>query len=83
MQVKSKIRTREQISRKMLNEENIIIDLELAIKKEQFRKTQKTKPGFYEVPTEDKGCQMVSVPAHGIDVKISYILNSFLDKIGL
>jgi hypothetical protein len=41
---KSKIRTPEQKSRKMLKEEKIIIDLELAIKKEQFKKTPKTKP---------------------------------------
>ena len=43
---KSKIRTPEQKSRKMLKEEKIIIDLELAIKKEQFKKTPKTKPRF-------------------------------------
>ncbi len=30
----------------MLKEEKIIIDLELAIKKEQFKKTPKTKPRF-------------------------------------
>ncbi len=40
----SKLRSPEQKSKKMLNEEKMIIDLELAIKKEQFRKTQKTKP---------------------------------------
>jgi len=41
---KSKIRTPEQKSRKMLKEEKTIIDLELAVKKEQFTKTTKTKP---------------------------------------
>jgi len=35
----SKIRTPEQKFRKMLKEVKIIIDLELAVKKEQFRKT--------------------------------------------
>ena len=40
----SKIRTPEQKFRKMLNEEKIIMDLELAVKKEQFKKTPKTKP---------------------------------------
>ena len=41
---KSKIRTPEQKSRKMLKEEKTIMDLELAVKKEQFKKTPKTKP---------------------------------------
>ena len=41
---KSKIRTPEQKSRKMFKEEKIIMDLELAVKKEQFKKTRKTKP---------------------------------------
>ena len=39
----SKIRTPEQRSRKMLKEENTILNLELAIKKEKFRKTQEPK----------------------------------------
>jgi len=79
---KSKIRTAEQKLRKMLREEKTVVDLELAIKKEQFRKTQKTKLGFYEVPMEDNGRQMALVSVHGTNGKISYILNSLLDKIG-
>jgi len=43
---KSKIRTPEQKSRKKLKEEKLIIDLELGIKKEQFKKTTKIKPRF-------------------------------------
>jgi len=43
---KSKIRTPEQKSRKMLKEENTIMDLELAVKKELFKMTKKTKPKF-------------------------------------
>lgn len=82
MSDKSKIRTPEQKLRKMLKEEKTLIDLELAIKKEQFRNTQKTKQGFCEVLMEDKGRQTASVSVHGIDGKISYILNSFLNKIG-
>jgi len=39
----SKIRTREQISRKMLNEERTIMDLQLAIKKEQFQNYLKSR----------------------------------------
>jgi len=79
---KSKIRSPEQKLRKMLKEERIIIDLELAIKKEQFRNIQKTKQGFYEVPMENKCHQMASVSVHRTNVKISYILNFLLDKIG-
>jgi len=39
----SKIRTPEQISKKMLNEERTIIDLQLAIKKEQFQNYLKSR----------------------------------------
>ncbi len=78
----SKMRTPEQKSRKMLKEENTILNLELAIKKEQFRMTQKTKLGVYEVPIEDKDRQMALVSVHETDGKISNILNSVLNKIG-
>ena len=78
----SKIRTPEQKSKKMLKEEMIILDLEMAIKKEQFRNTQKTKPGFQEMPRENKVRQRVSVSVHETDVKSSNILNSLLNKIG-
>ncbi|QLH04411.1 hypothetical protein C5F49_03085 [Nitrosopumilus oxyclinae] len=44
----SKTRTQEQISKKMINEERTIIDLELAIKKEQFRNYIKGTPDFDE-----------------------------------
>ena len=79
---KSKIRSPEQKLKKMLKEEKTIIDLELAIKKEQFRNIQKTKQGFYEVPMENKCRQMASVFVHRTNVKISNILNFLLDKIG-
>ena len=36
----SKIRTPEQRTKKMLDEERVIMDLELAVKKEKFRKIQ-------------------------------------------
>ena len=81
MPSKSKIRSPGQKLRKMLKEERIIIDLELAIKKEQFRNIKKTKQGFYEVPMENSH-QMESVSVHRTNVKISYILNFLLDKIG-
>jgi len=78
----SKIRTPEQISRKMLREETTILGLEMAIKKEQFRKTQKAKPELREVSMKNKDNQMVSVSVHQTDVKSSNILNTLLDKIG-
>jgi hypothetical protein len=40
MSFTSEMRTPEQRTKKMLNEERIIIDLELAVKKAKFRKTQ-------------------------------------------
>jgi len=54
-----KIRTPEQKSRKMLKEETTIIDLEMAIKKEKFRKIQKRTPGLvYDVLTVNKSLEM-------------------------
>jgi hypothetical protein len=38
MSYSSEMRTPEQKTRKMLNEERVIVDLELAIKKVKFRK---------------------------------------------
>ncbi len=43
MSEKSKIRTPEEKLRKMLKEEKIIVDLELAVKKEEFKKSPKSK----------------------------------------
>ena len=45
----SKMRTPEQRLKKMLNEERTIINLQLAIKKEQFQTFQKTRPEFREM----------------------------------
>ncbi len=80
---KSKIRTPEQKLRKMLREENTILNLELAIKKELFRKAQNTKLEFHEMHIEDNGRQMALVSIHETNGKISNILNSVLNKIGL
>ncbi len=83
---KSKIRLPEQKLRKMLKEERIIIDLELAIKKEQFRNIKKTKQGFYEIPMGNNGLQMASVPVYEIDgkdsSKLTEIFTNLLNKIG-
>ncbi len=77
----SKMRTPEQKSRKMLKEENTILDLELAIKKELYKMNQKTKLALIEEPTEDKDLQ-TAASVNEKDVKTSNILNSFLNKIG-
>ncbi len=66
----------------MLKEETTIIDLEMAIKKEQFRKTQKRKPGFEnEEPTVDTSFQMALDSVHGTGGKTRNRLNSLLYKI--
>ena len=44
----AKTRTPDQVSKKMINEERTIMDLELAIKKEQFRNTLIDKTEFDE-----------------------------------
>jgi len=44
----SRIRTPEQRAKKMINEERTIMDLQLAIKKEEFKNHIKTIPEFDE-----------------------------------
>ena len=44
----SEIRTPEQRMKKMINEERTIVDLQMAIKKEQFRNYLAIRPEFYE-----------------------------------
>ncbi len=80
MLAEPKIRTVEQKLRKMLKEENMIMGLELAIKKEQFRKSQKTKSRSYEVSMGGKGGQMSLVSTHRTNG--NSILNSLRGKIG-
>ena len=81
MPMNSRMRTPEQKSRKMLKEENTILDLELAIKKELYKMNQKTKLALIEESTEDKDPQ-TAASVNEKDVKTSNILNSFLNKIG-
>jgi len=76
------MRTPEQKSRKMLNEEMTIMGLEMAIKKEQFRIAQKPKLVFHEMLVENKVVQSVPISDNGNDVKISNVLNTLLNKIG-
>ena len=77
-----KLRTTEQKLRKMLKEEKGILDLELAIKKEQFRKSQKIQNGFYERPVEIKNSQMAPLEIHETNGKMSDFRNFLLNKIG-
>ena len=76
MSIQSKTRTPEQKLRKMLKEEEIIMGLELAIKKEQFRKSQKRKPEFREM---NRG---KFVSAEKTNVKSNSIRNFLQDKMG-
>ena len=78
----AKIRTSEEKVRKMLKEEKIIVDLEMAIKKEQFRNIQKIKLEFHEVLIEREGNQMTSETIHETNEKRNRILNFLLGKIG-
>ncbi len=80
MLAEPKIRTAEQKLRKMLNEEKMIMGLELAIKTEQFRKSQNTQHRSYEASVEGKGGQMSLVSTNG---RNGYTLqNSFLEEMG-
>ena len=82
MSAQLKVRTPEQKVRKMLKEEETIMGLELAIKKEQYRKSQKRKPEFREMPTEKKDTKTAPVSTQKTNVKSKSIRNFFHDKIG-
>ena len=58
-----KTRTQEQISKKMINEERSIIDLELAIKKEEFRNYLKNTPDF-----NDAYAKVAETTSHELDM---------------
>ena len=75
------MRTPEQKSRKMLKEERMIIHLEMAIKKEEFRDKQKTKLEFLEIPVENNGILKLSDSVNETNGKISNTLNNFIHKI--
>ena len=59
----SKTRIPNQVSKKMINEERIIMDLDLAIKKEQFRNTLIEKYNFDEGYTK-----VTDVTPHELDM---------------
>ena len=60
MIVQARVRTPEQRSRKLIREERTIMDLQMAIKKEEFRLMLKTKTEF------DEGYEKVDEkPSHG------------------
>ncbi|QLH03015.1 hypothetical protein C5F47_05360 [Nitrosopumilus cobalaminigenes] len=76
-----KMRTPEQKSRKMLNEEMTLMGLEMAIKKEQFRIAKNPQPQFREIPVE-KEITPVDSSENQDNEKGNNMLNSFLNKIG-
>lgn len=59
----TKLRTPQQVSKKMINEERTIMDLELAIKKEQFRNILIEKYEFDENYTK-----VTDTPSHEVDM---------------
>ena len=63
MMFTTKTRTPDQVSKKMINEERTIMDLELAIKKEQFRNTVIEKTEFDEGYTK-----VTDTTPHELDV---------------
>lgn len=75
------MRTPEQKSRKMLKEERMIIHLEMAIKKEEFRDKQKRELQFREISVENKGIIEPSESVNETNGKISNTLNNFIHKI--
>jgi len=77
----TEFRTPEQKSRKMLREEMVIMQLEMAIKKEQFRDKQKIKPQFREILVEDEDPTKSSDLVNETNDKITDTLNKFLHKI--
>jgi hypothetical protein len=77
----TEMRTPEQKSRKMLKEERMIIHLEMAIKKEEFRDKQKRELQFREIPVENKGILEPSESVNETNGKISNTLNNFIHKI--
>jgi len=77
----TEMRTPEQKSRKMLKEERMIIHLEMAIKKEEFRDRQKRELQFHEIHVENKVILEPSELVNEINGKISNTLNNFIHKI--
>jgi len=78
----SEIRTPEEKSKKMLKEEMTVMKLEMAIKKEEFRSTQKNKPKFRELYAQNPDHQVEQNSLPKIKSNNNNIFNSFLDKIG-
>ena len=76
-----KMRTPEQKSRKMLNEEMTLMGLEMAIKKEQFRIAKNPQPQLREKPVETKILEIDTPPEPQENEKTGNVLNSLLSKI--
>ena len=80
MPEKSRSRSSEQKLRKMLNEEKMLVGLELAIKKEQF-KNPPIKQEFYKVSVK-KDAPIKSKSIAENNFKTNRILTFLQNKIG-
>ncbi|NND86399.1 MAG: hypothetical protein HKM23_03530 [Nitrosopumilus sp.] len=76
----TRMRTPEQKSRKMLKEEMTLVHLEMAIKKEQFRKSLKIRESSNEISKIDSGHKLTMISSDF--VKNRGLLNRLLGKIG-
>ena len=82
MQYTQKFRSTEQILKKMLNEEKMLVDLELAIKKEQFKKHQKSNQDLHNANTDDNGSGLKSVLISETNQKTNNIFGFLQNKLG-
>ena len=78
----TKLRSPEQQLKKMLNEEKMILGLELAIKKEEFKKNQFSKQELDKMTLEgnDSQTELISIPE--MNPKSNRLRSFLLNKIG-
>ena len=78
----TKLRSPEQQLKKMLNEEKMILGLELAIKKEEFKKSQFSKQELDTIPMEGNDYQTELTSLSEVNPKSNRLRNFLLNKIG-
>ena len=66
----------------MLNEEKMLVDLELAIKKEQFKKHQKSNQELCKATTEDNECGLESILVSKTNQKTNHVFGFLQNKLG-
>ena len=81
MLTEQKYRTSQQIVQKMLNEEKMILDLELAVKKEKFKMKNQTKLGLSHTDEINNRSQITTLPASELAPKNGSVFGSIFSKI--